>query len=211
MMPFLLGVIYRRTRKGRPGTTATASHRTPIRPDPRRRSHVPDPRRLILLLVVTALISLAVAASASAGTLFTNSALIKIPASGSSGTAAPYPSQIAVSGMSGPITDVNVTLHRVGHTFPSDIAVLLVSPSGDTVKLMQANCGVEDIEDFTWIFDQQTDNPMPGAPAARISSTGRTPPAPTSPGRPRAPRPSWCQPQRLQQRAGERHLEPLRR
>ena len=29
------------------------------------------------------------------------------------------------------------------------------------MKLMASNCGEDDIEDFTWIFDQQAANPMP--------------------------------------------------
>jgi subtilisin-like proprotein convertase family protein len=162
----LLGMIRRRVRKGHPGPAPTATRGSPrgmpIGGDLRRSTRMmPGLRRLILLSVLSVLASLAVTASASAGTLFTNSTPIEIPSSGSSGPATPYPSQITVSGMSGPITDVNVTLHRVGHTFTSDIAVLLVSPSGDTVKLMQTNCGGLEIEDFTWIFDQQAATPMP--------------------------------------------------
>jgi len=122
---------------------------------------MPDLRRLILLSVVSVLASLAVTASASAAELFTNSSPIKIPASGTFGVASPYPSEIAVSGMTGPVTEVNVTLHRVGHAFPADIAVPLVSPSGDTVTLMRSQCGIDPIEDFTWIFDQQHSVPMP--------------------------------------------------
>jgi subtilisin-like proprotein convertase family protein len=124
---------------------------------------MPDLRRLILLSVVSALAALLlVAAPASATTQsFANTGPIKIPASGESGAGTPYPSSVVVNGLPGPITDVNVTLHGVGHTFPADIGVLLVSPSGDTVKVMRGNCGVDDIEDFTWILDQQAATPMP--------------------------------------------------
>jgi subtilisin-like proprotein convertase family protein len=122
---------------------------------------MPDLRGLILLSVVSALAALVLVAAPASADSFSNPTPIKIPASGTSGPASPYPSQIAVSGMSGPITDVNVTLHRVGHTLPADMAVLLVSPSGDTVKVMSRNCGVEDIEDSLWTFDQQAATPMP--------------------------------------------------
>jgi subtilisin-like proprotein convertase family protein len=130
---------------------------------------MPDLRRLILLSVVSALALLAASASASAAPFpqsFANTGPITIPASGDIGAATPYPSSVVVSGMPGPITDVNVTLHHVGHTAPGDIGVLLVSPSGDTVNVMRANCtgfldGNEDIEDFTWILDQQASTPMP--------------------------------------------------
>ncbi len=125
---------------------------------------MPDLRGLILLSVLSALAALLlVAAPASATTQsFANQGQIKIPASGDIGAATPYPSSVVVSGMPGPITDVNVTLHGVGHTFPNDIGVLLVSPSGDTVNVMRGNCGLVDIEDFTWILDQQASTPMPG-------------------------------------------------
>src|SRR3712207_7848809 len=52
-----------------------------------------------------------------------------------------YPSEIAVSGLTGPITDVTVTLHRFGHDFASDVDILLVSPSGKSVILMSDACG----------------------------------------------------------------------
>lgn len=122
------------------------------------------PRRLALALVVSALAAQALAAPASASAdtqSFTNPTLIKIPASGTTGPATPYPSSVNVSALPGPITDVNVTLHRVGHTWPESIGVLLVSPSGDTVNVMSGNCDDVDIEDFTWVFDQQSASPMP--------------------------------------------------
>jgi len=135
----------------------------PIRGDLRRSTRMPALRGLILLSVVSAVAAvLLVAAPASAET-FTNSTPIKIPApgEGESGPASPYPSQMIVGGMSGPITDVSVTLHRVGHEEPFQMTVVLVSPSGDSVVLMHRNCDQEDIEDFTWIFDQQWPVPMP--------------------------------------------------
>lgn len=61
----------------------------------------------------------------------------------------------------GPIPAVNVTLHRVGHSRPRDIGVLLVSPNADTVNVRSFTCGGSAIEDFTWILDQQAANPMP--------------------------------------------------
>jgi subtilisin-like proprotein convertase family protein len=124
---------------------------------------MPDLGRLFLLSVLSAVATLLlVAAPASAATQsFANQDPITIPASGDIGAATPYPSSVVVSGMPGPITDVNVTLHGVGHTNPRGIGVLLVSPSGDTVNVMRLNCSSIAIEDFTWILDQQASTPMP--------------------------------------------------
>ena len=46
------------------------------------------------------------------------------------GTAPVYPSAITVSGLSGTVTDVNVTLNGLTHTWPDDLAILLVGPAG---------------------------------------------------------------------------------
>ena len=97
-----------------PGPGPTATRAMPIGGDLRRSTRLPDLRRLILLSVISVLASLAVTASASAATFFSNPTPTKIPGSGSAGRAAPsFPSEITVSGLVGPITDVNVTLFKV--------------------------------------------------------------------------------------------------
>ena len=50
--------------------------------------------------------------------------------------AIPYPSDINVSGLSEDIGILTVTLHDLSHTWPDDIDVLLVGPTGETVILM---------------------------------------------------------------------------
>jgi subtilisin-like proprotein convertase family protein len=47
-----------------------------------------------------------------------------------------YPSDINVSGVTGPVTEVRVTLNGVYHTRPQDLDVLLLSPAGKSVLLM---------------------------------------------------------------------------
>jgi subtilisin-like proprotein convertase family protein len=47
-----------------------------------------------------------------------------------------YPSAINVSGVSGPVTEVRVTLNGVYHTRPQDLDVLLLSPAGKSVLVM---------------------------------------------------------------------------
>lgn len=67
-------------------------------------------------------------------TLFANTQEINIP---DNSVAALYPSQIAISNVSGLIGKASVTLADVNHPRPSDLAVLLVSPSGGKFILMR--------------------------------------------------------------------------
>jgi hypothetical protein len=46
------------------------------------------------------------------------------------GKATAYPSSNTVSGLTGVISDVNVTLTGLTHNFPDDVDVLLLSPTG---------------------------------------------------------------------------------
>lgn len=81
----------------------------------------------------------------------------------SAGNASPYPYNINISGRTGLITDVNVTVSRLSHTWPADIDMLLVSPDGDSVILMADACGTDDIRSITLTFDQSAANTLPGS------------------------------------------------
>ena len=69
----------------------------------------------------------------------TNPAAITIPAIGN---ASPYPSAITVSGLSGNIANtagsVKVTLNSFSHTFPDDVGMVLVGPSGAALLLQNS-------------------------------------------------------------------------
>ncbi|MDE5412664.1 hypothetical protein [Alkalihalobacterium chitinilyticum] len=94
-------------------------------------------------------------------TTFSNTAPIAIPETGTAGPAAPYPSPIVVSGLTGPIIKVTVTFNNFSHTFPADIAAMLVGPRGqDTILMAQAGSGAN-IEDVTLTFDDDAAEPLP--------------------------------------------------
>jgi subtilisin-like proprotein convertase family protein len=80
-----------------------------------------------------------------------------------SGIAGPYPVPIAVSNVSGLITDVNLTIPGFAHTFPADLQVVLQSPSGTAVKLMSSDCGSADVLNKDLVFDDAAAAPPPGA------------------------------------------------
>ncbi len=65
---------------------------------------------------------------------FVNPATINIADNGPAVPA--YPSTINVSGVSGRITKVVVTLNGFTHSLPDDVGVLLVGPAGQKVRLM---------------------------------------------------------------------------
>ena len=82
-----------------------------------------------------------------------NTTAISLPATGTSGDANPYPSTITVPTTTTALTDVNVTLTGVNHTWPSDIDILLQGPSGATVVLMSDVGGGTDTVDVNLTFD----------------------------------------------------------
>ena len=73
----------------------------------------------------------------SGNSSFTNGSGVTIP---SSGPASPYPSTITITNVSGVVSKAVLRLSKVSHTFPNDINVLLVSPTGQSVVAM-AHCG----------------------------------------------------------------------
>jgi subtilisin-like proprotein convertase family protein len=96
--------------------------------------------------------------------VFSNPAPITIPAVG---TATPYPSNIAVSGLTGTITKVTVTLTNFNHTFPQDVDVLLVGPAGQNLIMMSdGGGGNPGVTNRTYTFDDAAANAFPQNSAA---------------------------------------------
>jgi hypothetical protein len=71
---------------------------------------------------------------------FSNPAAITIPASGTGAAtgspATPYPSTITVAGAPTTISKITVTINNFNHTFPDDVDILLVSPTGRKMIIM---------------------------------------------------------------------------
>ena len=89
---------------------------------------------------------------------FSNTTDIVIP---DHGEAPPYPSVINVSGVTGLIDKVMVTLTNVNHTFPDDIGMLLVGPAGQST-LMMAHCGGGGVlTNVSLTFDDFAPTPLP--------------------------------------------------
>ncbi|MBD2268320.1 calcium-binding protein [Anabaena sp. FACHB-1391] len=90
---------------------------------------------------------------------FSNTTFISIP---DSGTSNPYPSIINVSGTSGNLTKLTVTLTNLNHTYSGDIDVLLVSPTGANSILMSDVGGNSDLVNVTLTFDATATSSLSG-------------------------------------------------
>jgi hypothetical protein len=90
-----------------------------------------------LCLVLTMAVSLLVSSLATAQT-FSNSAPLNTPNGGAAGL---YPSPIVVSGVSGPVSAIVVTIPSLASLEAGQAALMLVSPSGGKIVLMR-ECGI---------------------------------------------------------------------
>lgn len=100
--------------------------------------------------------TLAVAVAPAAAVVFSNASAITIPDPNcvNPDIASPYPSTITVSGLSGTITDVNVTLTGVTHPFEGDLELLLVGPSGGSQNIvLLSDAGTGSLSSATVTFD----------------------------------------------------------
>lgn len=108
-------------------------------------------------------------------TVFSNPAAISPAdrASNSAGTnpglppAGVYPSIINVSGLTGVVTKVTVTF-AVTSTFPDDLDILLVGPTGAMSLVMSDAGGSGDPVNVTYTFDQSAAAPMPDGPTTIV-------------------------------------------
>src|SRR5689334_3463250 len=116
-------------------------------------------------LVFAAAALLALATPCAAQT-FANAASITIADGATPPTqAATYPSTIAVSGLGGQVVGkLTVTLSGFGHVFPSDVDVLLVGPTGQSLVVMSDVGGTSAVGGLQLTFDD--------AAAANLSAGG---------------------------------------
>lgn len=93
------------------------------------------------------------------GALFTSSSQITLTGNGAStSVATPYPSINTVTGLTGLISDVQVTLFDVTHPRPTNINVLLVSPNGTNILLLEHAGALNPITNSTLIFSSSATN-----------------------------------------------------
>ncbi|MCA1656125.1 MAG: Ig-like domain-containing protein [Actinobacteria bacterium] len=118
-------------------------------------------------------------ASADGPTTFSNATPINVtdracPAGSPPGTATLYPSTINVSGMSGTVTTLTVSVKGATHAFPGDFEALLVGPTGQNIKLF-SDAGGQPTTNVTVNFSDAAAGVLPqnaawGAANSTVSS-----------------------------------------
>jgi hypothetical protein len=101
------------------------------------------------------------------GETFVNNDTILIPG----GPGSIYPSIINVSGVLGVVSDLNVTVSSITHTFSDDLDILLVGPNGLNVMLMAGAGGSTVLVNAQFTFDDQAGQLMPNTLPPLISGT----------------------------------------
>src|SRR5829696_6305420 len=109
--------------------------------------------RVLAAAVAVALTAALIAAAGShAGPI--QALTMKIPGTGTSGPANPYPAPHPVTGLQGVVSDVNVTIPKLSHSRAEDLEILLVGPQGQKVILTSDACAVP-VAGVTWTFDDE--------------------------------------------------------
>jgi hypothetical protein len=72
---------------------------------------------------------------------------------GDLGAAGPYPAELRVFGLPGPVLHMRAAIGDGVHTDPQDMDVLLVAPGGEHAMLMSDACGTPDLELGQLAFD----------------------------------------------------------
>jgi VCBS repeat-containing protein len=94
---------------------------------------------------------------------------VLIPANSSSGAASIYPMTLAVPAtingnlLTGTISDLNVTINNLSHSWPADIDMLLVGPDGTSIVLMADAGGgfTTPLDNVTLTLDDEAAGPLP--------------------------------------------------
>jgi len=92
---------------------------------------------------------------------FANPTSISVPAAGSMGVAAPYPSNIGVAALTGNVAKVTIKLNNLNHVFPDDVDMLLVGPGGQNAIIMADVGGPSDAVNVTLTLDDAAPSSLP--------------------------------------------------
>ncbi len=128
-----------------------------------RKSDTPDP--VVAGMPLTYTLTVTNAGPVSAGALTTTLSAGNLHAIGipglTHGAAWPYPSTVYVDSVPGLLQNLTVTLASLNHTFPGDVSILLVGPSGQGVVLMSNAGGGIDASGIALTFNDAGTQNLP--------------------------------------------------
>jgi uncharacterized repeat protein (TIGR01451 family) len=78
-----------------------------------------------------------------------------------SGPANPYPSTILVSNVSGLVSAVSVTISNMTHSYPHDVGMMLIGPTGLASALMMSAADYSSMSGVTFTIDPNATVPLP--------------------------------------------------
>jgi hypothetical protein len=113
-----------------------------------------------LLLIGSCALASAQCTGTSTSSTCSNTGAITLT-SGNGVNASPYPSPITVSGMSGTLTKVTLTLHGLTHPAPEDLDMLLVGPNGEYFDFMSDAGGFNGVSGITITLDDAGASSLP--------------------------------------------------
>ncbi|MEO7556423.1 MAG: Ig-like domain-containing protein [Acidimicrobiales bacterium] len=152
---------------------------------------------LTVVAVLASLVVLVLGADPASAATFSNTTAITTvrPACGAAPNQLtnPYPSVIPVTGLSGTVTDVNVTLSGISNDWGGDLEIVLSSPDGTRNLVLLSDAAATTVSGFTVTLDDSApalvpQNSLPTTASARpadyLELVGSGAPADTYPGVP---------------------------
>jgi hypothetical protein len=97
----------------------------------------------------------------SVGSSFANTTSLSIP---DSGAGSPYPSTITIAGLAGTVTRVIVTIVGFSHTWPADVDMMLVGPTGAYAVIFSDAGGGTDAVALDITLDDAAPSALPYSP-----------------------------------------------
>lgn len=100
----------------------------------------------------------------TARTIVTAPSISTQPPGATAGPSELYPIPLNVSGLSGPVTDVNVFIQGLTHSYPNDLDLLLVGPQGQEVMLSSDAGGTVPVTNVSFTLDDAAASIVPSPP-----------------------------------------------
>lgn len=120
-------------------------------------------KSLVTTMGALAIVGFSALAASAATFTFSSNSYVRLPATGTYGSTNPSPLTMNVSGITD-VTDVDLTLHGLTHTYSADLDIYLRGPSGSWRRMMTDEGGGSNWTHDNLTFDDSASRgyPIPG-------------------------------------------------